>query len=677
MTAPLWTPSRERIEQAEMTRFRRFVEQRDGRSFPTYAALHAWSIEDVGRFWRTYVAYTGIGFETPPHRITSADPMPHTRWFEGATLNYAHALLEPLSKPSASSAAIIAFDETGHERRLTWTELRHDVARAAAALCREGIGHGDRVTAYISNVPEAVILLLACASIGAIFSSCSPDFGTDAAFSRFHQIEPTLLVASDGYVYNGKRYETLPVVRELAQRIQAARGVVLVPRPGTQPRTDWTSWDDWLEPLRRRKLDSLSQVSGRQVSVGERGPGHAPLERDAGGPVFEPLPFDQPLYVLYSSGTTALPKAMVHRAGGALLTHDKELRLHSDVKPGDVLLYFTTCGWMMWNWLVSGLAQGATIVLFDGSPSYPSLEVLWRLADRIGITHFGTSARFIHACKAARLRPADFAGLDSLRAVLSTGSPLSASGFEWVYDAVKRDIHLSSISGGTDIVGCFMLGVPTEPVYAGQIQAAGLGIDLACYDDDGRPVVGRPGELVCRQPSPSMPLMFWNDPNFVRYRAAYFEHFPGVWRHGDLIEITREKGIIVYGRSDATLNPGGVRIGTAEIYRPLEALPDVVEALAAGKKDGEDEVVWLFVVLQPSVTLDAQLADRIRSEIRTKASPRHVPKQIFQVSQLPRTRSGKTMEMAVARLVNGSDVPNREAMANPEALDEIARVVSS
>ncbi|MGH9161135.1 MAG: acetoacetate--CoA ligase [Vicinamibacteraceae bacterium] len=646
MPAPLWTPSPERIAQAEMTRFRRFVERRHGRSLPSYAALHAWSIEDIARFWREYAAFTAIRFATSPQRITSGDPMPHTRWFEGATLNYAQALLEPASQPPASSVAIVATDETGHARQLSWADVRREVARAAAALRREGIGRGDRVAAYISNVPEAVILLLACASIGAVFSASSPDFGIDAAFARFHQIEPTLIVASDGYMYGGKRHETLPVVQELAGRISPPGGVVLLPRPDERPRAGWRAWEAWLAP-------------------------------DAGAPTFEPLPFDHPLYVLYSSGTTGLPKAIVHRTGGVLLTHDKELRLHSDVKPGDVLFYFTTCGWMMWNWLVSALAQGATIVLFEGSPSYPSLEPLWKLADRIGITHFGTSARFIHTCKAAGLRPGEIARLDSVRTVLSTGSPLSASGFEWVYEAVKRDVHLASVSGGTDIVGCFMLGVPIEPVYAGQIQGPGLAIDLACYDEAGRPLVGQAGELVCRQPSPSMPLMFWNDPGFARYKAAYFEQFPGVWRHGDLIEITRENGIVVYGRSDATLNPGGVRIGTAEIYRPLEGIPQVVEALAAGKKDDDDEVVWLFVVLQPGVTLDAQLTERIRAAIRTKASPRHAPKRIFQVSQLPRTRSGKTMEIAVARSINGHAVPNLEAMANPEALDEIGRAVKN
>ncbi|MPZ16629.1 MAG: acetoacetate--CoA ligase [Luteitalea sp.] len=646
MTAPLWTPSPERIEQAEMTRFRRFVEQRHGRSLPTYAALHAWSIQDIARFWHEYAAFAAIRFATPPQRITSDDPMPHTRWFEGATLNYAQALLEPASQPSASATAIVAADETGYERRLAWADLRQEVARSAAALRREGIGRGDRVAAYISNVPEAVILLLACASIGAVFSSCSPDFGIDAAFTRFHQIEPKLIVASDGYVYGGTSHETLPVVRELGARVRPSRGIVLVPRPTERPRPGWHSWEDW-------------------------------LPRDSRVPAFEPLPFDHPLCVLYSSGTTGLPKALVHRTGGVLLTHDKELRLHSDIKPGDVLFYFTTCGWMMWNWLVSALAQGATIVLFEGSPSYPSLEPLWRLADRIGITHFGTSARYIHACKAAELRPAGVARLDTVRTVLSTGSPLSTSGFEWVYEAVKRDVHLASVSGGTDIVGCFMLGVPTEPVYAGQIQGPALAIDLACYDEAGRPVVGQPGELVCRQPSPSMPLMFWNDPSFARYRAAYFERFPGVWRHGDLIEMTGENGIIVYGRSDATLNPGGVRMGTAEIYRPLEGISQVVEALAVGKKEADDEVVWLFVVLQPAATLDSQLTERIRAAIRTKASPRHVPKHVFQVSQLPRTRSGKAMEIAVARLINGGQVPNLEAMANPEALDEITHAVTS
>ena len=642
---PLWTPSPERAARTAMAAFIEHASAHAGRRLNGYRELHTWSIEQPEAFWSLCLATSGVALATPAVRARSDDPMPRTRWFEGAMLNYAQALLESPFWPSGDALAIHAVDETGRERRIDVQTLRRDVARAAAALRRDGVGAGDRVAAFIANVPEAIALLLACASIGAIFSSCSPDFGIDAAYARFHQIAPTLLVASDNYVYNGKRFDTRAVVDALASRLPNQPRVVLVPYGDEAPRADHLAWRDW-------------------------------LDTSADTPAYVALPFDHPLYVLYSSGTTGLPKAMVHRAGGALLTHHKELRLHSDVGPGDRLLYFTTCGWMMWNWLVSALAQGATIVLFDGSPSHPSLDSLWRLVDRLGVTHFGTSARFLHSCKAAALEPQRLGAFERLRTLLSTGSPLSASAFEWVYASVAGDLHLASISGGTDIVGCFMLGVPTEPVYAGQIQGPGLGVDLAAFDADGRPVVGEPGELVCRAPLPSMPLGFWNDAAGARYRDAYFGVYPDVWRHGDLIEITPQGGIVVYGRSDATLNPGGVRIGTAEIYRPLESIREIVDALAVGRRDGDDEVIWLFVVLQAGVTPDEALERRIAQTIRVNESPRHVPRRIFAVSQLPRTRSGKTMEMAVSRLVNGQPVPNREVVANPESLDEIARVIS-
>ena len=642
MEKPLWTPSPERVERAFMTDFRRLAEQRTGQTLPDYAALHAWSAAQPADFWRLYAEYSGIAFETPPEEIMSDDPMPHTRWFEGATLNYAQALLFPSTLTDENVTAIIAVDETGRERRLSYAELRLEVARCAAALARSGVGRGDRVAAYVCNVPEAVTLLLACASVGAVFSSCSPDFGFDAALARFGQLEPKLLFASDGYSYNGQAFQTLPTVARLAEAMGGLSEVVLIPYRDLPESETYPGWRGWLDDAPP-----------------------APL-------TFTPLPFDHPLYVLYSSGTTGLPKAMVHRAGGALLTHHKEQRLHSDIRPGDVVFYFSTCGWMMWNWLVSVLAQGATIVLYEGSPAHPDLGALWRLAARLRVTHFGTSARFIHGCKAAGAKVPE---LPSLRAVMSTGSPLSPAGFRWVYEEVKSDVHLASISGGTDVVSCFMLGVPTLPVYAGQIQGPGLGVDLAAYSEAGEPVRGEPGELVCRKPLPSMPLRFLNDPDFGRYQAAYLDTYPGVWHHGDLIEMTGEGGVVVYGRSDATLNPGGVRIGTAEIYRPLESLPEILEALAVGKKSGGDEVIWLFVVLQEGVMLDDALEKRVRTLVREGSSPRHVPKRIFSVSQLPRTRSGKATEIAVSRLVNGQSVPNREVMANPEALDEIASVV--
>jgi acetoacetyl-CoA synthetase len=640
MLKPLWTPSAERVTKAAMTDFRRQASAHTGRELSDSTALHDWSVAAPADFWAFYSKYAKLPFKSEARQVMSDDPMPYTKWFEGATLNYAEALLYP-PDVAADTPALIAVNETGEEHHLSYAELRHDVARCAAALRREGVGQGDRVAAYICNLPEALITLLACASLGAVFSSCSPDFGPEAALARFGQIQPKLLVASSHYHYNGKPYNTLPTVKRLAEGLKSLSRVVLV---GGET-SDLTSWSDWLGPSTE--------------------------------PTFTPLPFDHPLYILYSSGTTGLPKAIVHRAGGALLTHHKEHLLHSGIRGGDVLFYFTTCGWMMWNWLVSGLAQGATLVLYDGSPTYPEAASLWRLAEKLRFTHFGASARFIHACRAAGLKPGQY-DLSSLEAILSTGSPLSPVGFEWVYENVKADVHLASISGGTDIVSCFMLGDPTRPVYAGQIQGPGLGVDLAAYDEAGKPVTEQPGELVCRGPLPSMPLSFWNDLDFKRYQAAYLETYPGVWRHGDLIEITPE-GIIIYGRSDATLNPAGVRIGTAEIYRPLEALPEITEALAVGKREGNDEgnneVIWLFVVLRPGEVLDDDLRRRIKAQIRTQSSPRHVPGRILQVTDLPRTRSGKLTEIAVARLVNGQSVPNREAMANPEALDEMARAI--
>jgi acetoacetyl-CoA synthetase len=639
---PLWIPSPERAAATHLAAFLRLAAATAGRPLADYWAAHAWSIAEPDAFWQTLLRASGLPHAGHASAAHDAAPMPATRWFEGVTLNYADALLA--GRGAADDApAIVATNESAEDRVISRRDLRLAVAGAAAALARDGIGRGDTVAAFVANVPEAVVLHLACAARGAIFSSCSPDFGADAAYARFHQIAPKLLLASSSYPYNGKRFATGTVVADLVARLPGSPRLVVLGDPIAG--LEGVAWADWL-PASAPPLGAVA------------------------------LPFDHPLAVLYSSGTTGLPKALVHRSGGVLLTHHKELRLHGDVGPGDRLLYFTTCGWMMWNWLVSALAEGAAIVLYDGSPSHPTLDVLWHAVERLEVTHFGTSARFIHGCRAAGLTPASTYRFPHLRTVFSTGSPLARTGFEWIYRDVKADVHLASISGGTDIVGCFMLGVPTEPVYAGEIQAPGLGVDLAAFDEDGQPVVGRPGELVCRQPLPSMPLRFWGDTDAARYHAAYFERFPGVWRHGDLVEITPQRGIVVYGRSDATLNPGGVRIGTAEIYRPLETMPEIVEGLAVGKREGDDEVIWLFVVLRAGFTLDDALVARIQRTIRTEESPRHVPKRIFQVGELPRTRSGKSMEIAVTQLVNSRPVPNRMVVANPASLDEIEAAVA-
>ena len=475
---PLWTPSAARADRTHLAAFMRAAAAAAGRPLGDYWALHAWSVAEPNAFWQLCLRDSGFRYDGTAANARDAAPMPATRWFDGVSLNYAEALLDGRGA-DADAPAIVATNEAADDRVISRADLRESVARAAAALARDGIGSGDTVAAFVSNVPEAVVLYLACAARGAIFSSCSPDFGADAAYARFHQIAPKLLLASTAYPYNGKLFSTARVVADLAARLPGTpRVVTLGPAVDGLETTAWAAW----------------------------------LPADAAPLVPVRLPFDHPLAVLYSSGTTGLPKAIVHRAGGTLLEHHKELRLHGDVGPGDRVVYFTTCGWMMWNWLVSALAEGAAIVLFDGSPSHPSLDVLWTAVDRLGLTHFGTSARFIHGCRAAGLTPRATHRLDTMRTVFSTGSPLARAGFEWIYRDVKTDVHLASISGGTDIVGCFMLGVPTEPVYSGEIQAAGLGVDLAALDEDGRPVAGKPGELVCRQPLPSMPLRFWGTP---------------------------------------------------------------------------------------------------------------------------------------------------------------------
>ena len=643
MIEPLWKPSKEKIRAANLTRFTEYL-RLEGVGLEDYWDLHRWSVEHSDSFWEAYLRYSGIEVQGGYAQVRQGN-LPRISWFEGLQLNVAKEMLFPKGAQD-DDIAIISLNERGRQQQLSYQDLRLLVSRCANGLQAHGVGKGDRVAAYICNGSEAIVAFLACAAIGAVFSSGSPDFGFETAYTRFHQIEPKLLLASASYYYNGKRFDTMDVARQLKANIPSIEKTVVIPYDGggLELNTDETAWDDFLASTHSSDIP------------------------------FAPLDFNHPLYILYSSGTTGLPKAMVHRSGGAFLKHHVEQHLHSDIKAGDKVFYFTTCGWMMWNWLVSALAQAATVVVFEGSPSYPSIDTMWHLVDDLGINFFGTSARFIHASKAENCSYQD-RSFSQLKTIASTGSPLSPSGFDWIYSHVKQDVHLASIAGGTDIVGCFMLGVPTEPVYRGQIQGPALGADIAAFNAHGKPCTSEAAELVCRNALPSMPLYFWNDHDDKRYRAAYFQHFPNTWRHGDLIEITPQRGIIVYGRSDATLNPGGVRIGTAEIYRPLEDLDSILEALAVGKRDQGDEVIWLFIVLKTG-TLDEALKTTIKSHIRSKASPRHVPQAIFAVSQLPRTRSGKTTEIAVSRLVNGKDIPNREVMANPEALDEIAQVIS-
>jgi len=614
---------------------------------PSWPELHRWSITQRGPFWQELLDFAGVRPVKPASRVESGGGMLGTNWFEGMELNFAVHLL----RFDDDRVALEAEDELGRRRSITFAELRGLVARCAAGLRRAGVTRGDRVGGYLPNIPEAVIAMLATASLGGVWSSCSPDFGIQGVFDRFGQIAPKVLIAADGYSYNGKPFDSLERVRGIVQRLPSLEKVVIVPFMNSAP--DLTGlkhaalWPEFL-------ADSA----------------------DSADLTFEPVPFDHPLYIMYSSGTTGVPKCIVHGVGGTLLQHMKELMLHTDLCRDDRLFYFTTCGWMMWNWLVSGLGVGATVVLYEGSPSHPSMHHLWELAERVGITVFGTSPKFIAACENAGLKPGREHDLSALRAVLSTASPLTVENFHWVYDNVKRDLQLSSISGGTDIISCFMLGNPMLPVYAGEIQCLGLGMDVRAFDEGGSAVVGQKGELVCCAPFPSQPTGFWNDDHNHKYRQAYFSHFEGVWRHGDFVEITPRGGVIVYGRSDATLNPGGVRIGTAEIYRQVESIEEVVDSVVVGRRTPDADVeICLFVVLREGLKLNEKLISRIKQRIAEGATKRHVPKHIRQVSAVPYTISGKKVEMAVTHMLHGEPVKNRDALANPEALDQYAGVL--
>ena len=636
---PLWRPSAERIAALPLTRFTAEAEKRAGRRFPDYAALHAWSTADRGAFWDLVWDFCGIVGDKGSVPLANGDKMPGARFFPEARLNYAENLL----RRSDDGEAIVFRGEEGATRRLTWRQLNDEVSRLQQALAAAGVGVGDRVAAYLPNVPEAIVAVLAVASLGAVWSSASPDFGVAGVLDRFGQIAPKVLIAVDGYRYGGKEIDLSDNIRAIVPQLGVARTIV-VPLLGRADALaaslpEALSWQNALAPYPAKPV------------------------------AFTRLPFAEPLFILFSSGTTGMPKCIVHSAGGALIQLMKEHRLQMAVEEGDRVFYFTTLGWMMWNWLVTALASGATLVLFDGSPFHPGPEALFDYAAAEGVTLFGTSAKYIDSVKKAGYRPVDHHDLSSVRTIASTGSPLAPESFDFVYDAIKRDVHLTSISGGTDIVSCFVLGVPSLPVWRGEIQGPGLGMAVDVYDSDGKPLRSGKGELVCTRAFPSMPVAFWNDPDGARYRAAYFERFPGIWCHGDFAEWTEHGGIVIHGRSDATLNPGGVRIGTAEIYRQVEQIPEVIEALAIGQDFAGDVRVVLFVRLAGSATLDEVLVQRIRTVIRKGASPRHVPAKIVAVADIPRTKSGKIVELAVRDIVHGRPVKNVEALANPAALE--------
>jgi acetoacetyl-CoA synthetase len=641
---PLWTPSAERIASAPLTAFTRAAAERAGRPLASYAELHAWSVEDREGFWSLVWDFCGVvgekGAAGEPRVLVDGDRMPGAAFFPDARLNFAENLL----RGSGPETAIVFRGEDKVERRLSWDELRALVSRLQQLFASLDVRAGDRVAGMMPNMPETIAAMLAAASVGAVWSSCSPDFGEQGVLDRFGQIEPVVLIVPDGYWYSGKPIEVGAKVAAVAAKLPSVRKMLVVDYLGTS--ADVAATVGNAEALE----DALAPFAARALA-------------------FEPLPFAHPLYILYSSGTTGVPKCIVHSAGGTLLQHLKEQRLHCGIAEGDRFFYFTTCGWMMWNWLVSGLASGATLLLYDGSPFHPDGNVLFDYADAEGMTYFGTSAKFIDSVRKANLVPMRSHDLSSVRTISSTGSPLSPECFRFVYDGIRKDVHLASISGGTDIVSCFVLGVPTEPVWEGEIQGAGLGMAVDVWNEDGRPVRQEKGELVCTKAFPSMPIGFWNDPDGRKYNGAYFERFDNVWCHGDFAEWTRHGGIVIHGRSDATLNPGGVRIGTAEIYNQVEQMPEIAEALAIGQDFDNDVRVVLFVRLAPGAALDADLEKRIRAKIRAGASPRHVPARIVAVADIPRTKSGKITELAVRDVVHGRTVKNKEALANPEALE--------
>ncbi len=643
MTAPLWTPSAERIARANLTHF-------GARFLPGagYAELWRWSVDRPDEFWPAVWDFTGVvaaARSAGPSwdvvlrrgdRMAPPDATGGPRWFPGARLNFAENLL----RFDDARPALVCWNELGRQRILSFTDLRREVARFQAALRREGVVAGDRVAGLLPNFPETVIAMLAAASLGAVWSSCSPDFGDRAVLDRFSQIQPTVLFSVDGYRYAGKAIDLAERVERIALELPSIRRIVIIPCLGTGG------------PLAAPRSIHLDAWLGAEEAL-----------------TFSRLPFDHPLYIVYSSGTTGLPKCIVHGAGGTLLQHIKELVLHTDLTRDDRIFYFTTCGWMMWNWLVSSLAVGAAVVLYDGAPLAPRGDILWEMAEAERLTVFGTSARYLAHCEKGGLAPGKERDLSALRTMLSTGSPLAAHSYDYVYRDIKPDLHLASISGGTDLLSCFALGNPIAPVWRGELQTRGLGMAVEIHDPAGHPVRGEPGELVCTRPFPSMPVAFWKDADGSRYRAAYFEHSPGVWRHGDWAELTSHDGLIIHGRSDATLNPGGVRIGTAEIYRQVEQLPEVVESLVVAQEWQEDVRVVLFVRLQDGLRLDRALEERIRREIRVHASPHHVPRKIIQVSDLPRTINGKLSELAVRAAIHGRPVANTDALANPASLE--------
>ncbi|MFB7249025.1 acetoacetate--CoA ligase [Streptomyces populi] len=635
--SPLWQPTAEGIAQAQVTKFQAWAAERHGAPADGgYAALHRWSVDELDTFWKAVTEWFDVRFSTPYTRVLGDRAMPGAAWFPGGTLNYAEHALRA-AETRADEPALLHVDETHESVPVTWSELRRQVGSLATELRALGVRPGDRVSGYLPNVPQAVVALLATAAVGGVWTSCAPDFGARSVLDRFQQVEPVVLFAVDGYRYGGKEHDRRDTVAELRRELPTLRAVVHIPLLGTEASEGALDW---------------SALTSADVE-----------------PVFEQVPFDHPLWVLYSSGTTGLPKAIVQSQGGILVEHLKQLGLHCDLGPGDRFFWYTSTGWMMWNFLVSGLLTGTTIVLYDGSPGYPDTGAQWRIAERTGATLFGTSAAYVMACRKADVHPSRDFDLGRVRCVATTGSPLPPDGFRWLHDEVREDLWIASVSGGTDVCSCFAGAVPTLPVYIGELQAPGLGTDLQSWDAGGKPLTDEVGELVVTNPMPSMPIRFWNDPDGSRYHDSYFDTYPGVWRHGDWITITSRGSVVIHGRSDSTLNRGGVRMGSADIYEAVERLPEIKESLVIGVEQ-PDGGYWmpLFVHLAPGAVLDEDLLKRIKGTIREQLSPRHVPDEVIEVPGVPHTLTGKRIEVPVKRLLQGASM---EKAVNVGSVDDV------